>query len=196
MRRSLPAVLAALACAACGNNDNVVYGSAPGTTDTQAVIFDNVNSVINARVSLTDANGMEVRKSGAIVISDQPGLCDTLKTNPGLFTGTASRTYEALILFVPADYLGTFLIGRLGPADQATNSWVIGAVQGHPVLPAVVVSGYVALTNWSDSSGDNTNGSFDLIYGGPQNAGFSEFAGKYRSSYCPALANAQFPGKW
>ena len=189
-------MLVALACAACGNSDNVVFGSAPGTKETQAVIFDNVNSVIHAQVSLTDVNGIEVRKSGAIVISDQPGLCDTLKTNQGFFSGTASRSYEALILFVPSTYLGTFIIGRLGPADQVTNSWVIGAVQSHPVLPATVFAGYVALTNWSDRSGDNTTGSFDLIYSGPENSGYSEFSGKYRSDYCAALATAQFPGNW
>lgn len=200
------AIALLLAAAACGNPDNVVLGAAPSTATSQTIIFDNINSVISGRVTLMKTSGEVVRQEGAIIISDRPGLCDILKTRPGYFTGTASESFLALILIVPPEYLGTFLFGRNGVADLRSGSQLIGSVPGQPITPHRVIypppgapaTGYIALTNWSDRQGDNSTGSFDILYSNPQGLGAYEFSGRFKSSLCPALNPdaVKLPGQW
>ena len=178
-----------------------MFGAAASTPTSQALIFDSIGSVISGRVTLTDRSGNAIPQGanrGAIIISDRPGLCDAVRANPGYFGGTASEPYRALILIVPPDFLGTFAIGRGGPADALSSSEIIGALAGQAITPFTVLRGFIALTNWSDRQGDNASGSFDLLYAYPQSTGQTEFSGRFKSSVCSALNSdaVKIPGQW
>ncbi|HUJ26934.1 MAG TPA: hypothetical protein VLW85_13000 [Myxococcales bacterium] len=147
MPRSLLA--AALALAACGTPDNLVIGGISPGPATPLVVFDTINSSISGTITLTDGNGNPTGQSAVVIISDHPDLCNVLKTKPGFFR-VPTESYEALILFMPPGFLGTFVIGRGGDADNATSSEIIAPVG--PVLssvtrgPANAGSGTLALS--------------------------------------------------
>lgn len=128
-------VAAALALAACSNPDNLILGGVSPGPATPLVLFDNINSAISGTVTLTDANGNPTGQSEVVIISDRPNLCAVLKARPSYFR-VPTEAYEALILFLPQGYLGTFVIGRGGDADNATSSEIIAAAG--PVLSSVL----------------------------------------------------------
>jgi hypothetical protein len=130
------AVAFALALAAfntaCSNPDNVVIGGISPGPQTPLVLFDNINSAISGLATLSDEDGNPTVQSAVVIISDRPQLCDLLKANPAYFR-QPPEAMEAMIFFMPPGFLGTFVIGRGGDADNATSSEIIatgGAVLG------------------------------------------------------------------
>src|ERR1041384_2024677 len=133
---------AALALAACSNPDNLIIGGISPGPQTPLVVFDNINSAINGTVTLTDQNGNPTGQSAVVIISDRPQLCDRLKANPSYFRAPV-EAFEAMILFMPPGFLGTFVIGRGGDQDVQASSEIIatgGFVLG-PVTKGVTNAG-------------------------------------------------------
>src|SRR2546428_2351763 len=123
MRKAALALL--LLAGGCSNNDNVVYGAIGASSITPFISFENLNSVISGRATLTGADGGVTGTSEVVIFSDRPALCDRLVQNRDYFR-VPHEKYVALILFLPPDNrLGTFLPGR--PGDEGTGSEIIGA---------------------------------------------------------------------
>ena len=99
-----------------------------------------------------------------------------------------------MILFAPPDRLGTFEPGR--PGDEGTASEIIAVnqpPQPTPFLFQAINVGYIAITNWADGAGDNTTGSFNLVYNDYLGAGSHSFYGKFKTSVCPTLDGTLLP---
>ena len=212
MRMAAVAVL--LAAAACNNTDNIIYGSIPSFTISPFIAFDNVNSVISGRATLTDANGNATGSAEVVIISDRPGLCDRLSQYRDYFRNPP-EAYQALILFLPPDRrVGTFIPGR--PGDEGTGSEIIGvdgadtpkvqasrALTGKPVAPfqglttyPCVLCGGISLTDWSESPGGESSGNFYLYYAAPPQLNDGRafpFSGKFRTTVCTTLEGTQLP---
>ena len=201
MRKAALALL--LLAGGCSNNDNVVYGAIGASSITPFITFENVNSVISGRATLTDANGVATGTAEVVIVSDRPALCDRLNQHPDYFQNPP-EPYVALILFLPGDNrLGTFLPGR----DVGTGSEIIGAdpslaqksmaTAGKPVAPFQAENaGYIALTDWSEAPGSGSTGSFNLLYDPPPplttNGAFN-LSGKFKSTVCTTLEGTQLP---
>ena len=206
MRKAALALL--LLAGGCSNNDNVVYGAIGASSITPFITFENVNSVISGRATLTDANGVATGTAEVVIVSDRPALCDRLTQHRDYFQNPP-EAYVALILFLPGDNrLGTFLPGR----DVGTGSEIIGAdpslaqksieTAGKPVAPFPIPDptqqsvGYIALTDWSEAPGGGSSGSFNLLYDPPPpltaNGQFN-FSGKFKSTVCTTLDGTQLP---
>jgi hypothetical protein len=202
-------LLLLLAAAACGNQDNQIFGNtAPGATAGGSVWpiieFDNLNSVIASQVGLFDVDGHPTGdQSWVIIMSDQGDLCNTLKANRDYFRRPPTFAYQAMILFLPVGRLGTFEIGR--PGDEGTTAEMIGTVAPLPdagtaqltAPPArfVAVSNplvltFISLTNWDDG---NSNGNFELVMADPNNAAADEFSGQYQAQACDGLDGTLLP---
>ena len=129
---------ALLAVAACGSQDNIIFGltsagNTPGGNVWPAIQIPNINSVFGSQVSLFDANGHPTGDQAWVVImSDQENFCNTLKKDRSFFREPPKGPYQALLLFMPTDRLGTFVIGR--PGDEATFAEIIGT-PGPPSSP-------------------------------------------------------------
>jgi hypothetical protein len=201
------AALAALAfAAACGTGDNVVVGGAQESTLTTYVDFSVLNSVINGRVMLMDANGEPTGTEAEVVlISDRPNLCDRLTQTRDYFRNPQEINRTLILYLPPTDHLGTFLPGR--PGDEGTGSEIVAAdpakrqacidATGKPVAPFPVVNtGYISLRDWSESPGGESAGTFNLLYAPPppltSTNGFP-FYGKFKATYCPTLNGTLLP---
>jgi len=189
MRKAVFALL--LLGSACTNNDNLILGGIGSSPETPQIVFDNVNSAISGNVTLSDANGNPVTPVLAVILSDQPRLCDRLKDHPDYFR-KPPETYIAMILFVPPDRFGTFLPGRAG--DEGTGSEIIGVSDiSKKVLPFTAVdTGFIAL-----APDDNITGSFNLLYSAPpelnaNNGGFP-FKGRFKAAPCANMAGVLLP---
>jgi hypothetical protein len=188
MRKAALALL--LLGSACSNNDNLILGGIGSSDDTPQIVFDNVNSAISGNVTLSDANGNPVTPVTAIILSDQFGLCDKLGQHPDYFR-KPPETYIAMILFVPAGRVGTFLPGRAG--DEGTGSEIIGVSDiAKKVLPFKAIdTGFIAI-----SPEDSPTGSFNLLYAPPPelnvNTGFP-FQGRFKATPCASMASVLLP---
>jgi hypothetical protein len=206
MRNAAAAFL--LIASACNNNENIIYGQIGSSSITPFVSFDNVNSVISGRLTLTDGNGAPTGTSTEVVIiSDRTRLCDRLTQTRDYFRNPP-EAYQALILFLPPDRrVGTFIPGR--PGDEGTASEIIAvdpakvqasiALTGNAVAPFVIYNAYpccggISLTDWSESAGGESSGNFYLYYAAPpelNNTNAFPFSGKFRSSVCATLDGTQ-----
>jgi hypothetical protein len=188
MRKAALALL--LLGSACSNNDNLILGFIGSSPTTPQIEFDNLNSAISGKVMLSDANGNPVTPVLAVILADQPGLCDKLKQHPDYFR-KPPETYIAMILFIPPDRFGTFLPGRTG--DEGTGSEIIGVSDiSKKVLPfRAIDAGFIAL-----APDDSTTGNFDLLYGAaPElnvNTGFP-FQGRFKATPCPNMGGVLLP---
>jgi hypothetical protein len=193
MRKAAFALL--LLAGSCNNNDNVIYGAIPSTNVNSFIAFDNLNSVINGRATLTDANGVTTGTAEVVIFSDRQALCARLAQARDYFRNPP-EPYVALILFLPGDNrLGTFLPGR----DQGTDSEAIGA---DPALAQKSTpwhmdpgGGYISLTDWSETPGGGASGSFNLFYDPPPTvtSNIFQFSGKFKSTACTTLDGTQLP---
>ena len=189
----------------CSNNDNVVYGAIGASTITPFISFENLNSVISGRATLTDADGGVTGTSEVVIFSDRPSLCDRLVQNRDYFRNP-HEAYVALILFLPPDdRLGTFLPGR--PGDEGTGSEIIGAdpslaqasieKTGKPVAPFPAENaGYISVRDWSEAAGGESVGTFILAYDPPPpltSSGPLPFSGNFKSKVCTTLDGTQLP---
>ena len=173
------------------------------------IAFDNANSVISGRATLTDADGGTTGSAELVIISDRPRLCDRLVQYPDYFRNPP-EAYVALILFLPPDNrVGTFLAGR--PGDEGTGSEIIGAdptkkqasidLTGRPVAPfqglnAYPCCGYISLRDWSEASGGESTGSFNLYYGAPPQLNSTTafpFYGQFKATVCTTLNGTLLP---
>jgi len=190
MKKLVPALLFA---AACGSQDNIVLGGVAPGPSTPLVLFDTINSSISGTVKLTDPTGNVTGTAGAIIISDKPGLCGVLAQNPNYFR-KPPEAYLALIMFTPTGYLGTFILGR-GGVDQGAGSEIVATTGPQTaVTPFVAINnGYIALTNWSDTTSGFASGSFDLAYTQQTLTGAYEFSGRFKTTVCPALIGVLLP---
>jgi hypothetical protein len=198
-----------VANAACNSNENVFYGSIGSSPITPFIAFDNVNSVISGRASLTDADGGTTGSAEVVIISDRSRLCDRLTQTRDYFRNPP-EAYVALILFLPPDNrVGTFLAGR--PGDEGTGSEIIGAdpakaqasidLTGKPVAPfqglqSYPCCGYISLRDWSEAPGGESTGSFSLYYGAPPQLNSSTafpFYGQFKATVCTTLEGTLLP---
>jgi hypothetical protein len=195
-----------LIAAACNNNENVIYGSIGPSTITPFIAFENVNSVISGRATLTDADGGTTGTAEVVIISDRSRLCDRLAQAPDYFRNPP-EAYEALILFLPPDLrVGTFIPGRAG--DEGTMSRIIGydpakkdasiSLTGKPVAPFSNLNGYgyIGLSDWTESAGGESTGNFLLYYvAAPElrSSATFPFSGKFRATVCTTLEGTQLP---
>ncbi|HEY6911870.1 MAG TPA: hypothetical protein VI356_21010 [Myxococcales bacterium] len=190
MRKAVLALL--LLGAGCSNNDTLILGGIGASSETPQIVFDNINSAISGKVTLSDANGNPVTPVLAVILSDSPGLCDKLKQHPDYFR-KPPETFIAMILFIPPDKFGTFLPGRQG--DEGTGSEIIGVSDtSKKVLPfrAVDGDGFIAI-----APENGTTGSFNLLYAAPPElnvttSGFP-FQGRFKAGPCPNMANVLLP---
>jgi hypothetical protein len=191
MKRLLTAL--ALLAGACSNPDNVVNGGANATATTPIVVFNTVGSSISGVVTRTDST----TPSWVVALSDAPGLCDALALHPDLFRN-ARGPYNAIVLFMPAERLGFFYIGR----DPGTEGEIIAAGAAGPLGDAqrfkatpgacTPTCGYVNLSDFAKNPGDTGKGTFDMIFVDPSNVAH-EFYGRFKPGGCPALQNALLP---
>jgi hypothetical protein len=204
MRKAGPLLL--LIAAACGSNENTVFGAIPSSDINPLVEFDDVRSVISGRLSLRDADGAPTGESAQVVImSDRAGLCDKLKTAPDYFRNPPEAFLALVLFFPPTNHLGTFIPGRLG--DEGTGSEVFGSdparrqasldQTGKALAPFTAVdTGFMALRDWSDSPGGEAAGNFSLLYRPPPpfttNTGFI-FSGNFKAANCPTLEGTLLP---
>jgi hypothetical protein len=189
MRKAALALL--LLGSACSNNDNLILGGIGASTQTPQITFDNVNSAISGKVTLSDVNGNPVTPVLAVILSNQPGLCDKLKQHPDYFRKPL-ESFIAMILFIPPDRFGTFLPGRQG--DEGAGSEIIGVGDiSQKVLPFKSVdTGFIAL-----APEDGVTGSFNLLYSAPpelnvNNGGFP-FQGRFKAGSCPNMSGVLLP---
>jgi hypothetical protein len=178
--------------AACGNTDNVIIGGVAGGPSTPDVLFDNIGSSIHGVATMRDLNGSPVGDPMAVVImSNKPGLCGKIQAKPDYFR-KPTEAYEALILIVRLNYLGTFVVGR--DSDPGTAAEIV-AVSG-PQVPSplhALTSSYISLTNWSNGGGQAT-GSFNLLMDDPYGTGIGHpFYGRFKTSFCPMLEGTLLP---
>ena len=200
-------LLAALfAVAGCSSQDNIVVGlTAAGTTPGTppniwpAIQFANINSVFGSQVSLFDADGHPTGdQAWVVIISDQENFCETLKAKRTFFRDPPTFGYQALLLFMPLDRLGTFVIGR--PGDEATFAELIGT-PGPPSSPALAppvfnsvpttqILANISLTDWQDGA---ARGTFDLAMANPTLSQTYEFSGRYTGTSCDGLDGTILP---
>jgi hypothetical protein len=184
MKRLLTAL--ALLAGACSNPDNVVNGGANATATTPIVVFNTVGSSISGVVTRTDST----TPSWVVALSDAPGLCDALALHPDLFRN-ARGPYNAIVLFMPAERLGFFEIGRdVGTAGEIIASSAAGPLGADQRFTAI--QGYVTLSDFAKNPGDTGKGNFDMIFVDPSNVAH-EFYGRFKPGGCPALQNALLP---
>ena len=206
MRKVAAALL--LVASACNNGDNTIYGQIGQSSITPFVSFENVNSVISGRLTLTDASGAPTTTTTEVVIiSDKARLCDRLTQARDYFVNPP-EAYQALILFFPPDKrVGTFIPGR--PGDEGTASEIIAVdpaklqasinLTGKAVAPFVAYNAYpccggISLTDWSESAGGESSGNFYLYYAAPPQLNSSSvfaFSGKFKGSVCTTLDGTQ-----
>ena len=190
----MPKTLAALlvACAACGNSDNVIIGGIGAGDTTPDVTFSNIGSSIHGVATPRDASGNPLGDPlGVVIMSDVPNLCDRLKAKPGYFR-SAPEAYEAIILTVRLGYLGTFIIGR--NSDPGTSAEIVAAGAPQVTTPFHgLIPSNISVTNWP-SNGGNATGSFNILFDDPYGSGLSHpFYGKFRTSPCPTLEGTLLP---
>ena len=189
---------------ACSSQNNIVFGlTGPGVTPGgnvwPSIQISNVNSVFGSQVSLFDASGHPTGDQAWVVImSDQENFCATLKANRNLFREAPTFAYQAILLFMPINRLGTFVIGR--PGDEATFAEIIGT-PGPPSasklpppvfnsIPTTQILANISLTNWDDGA---ANGTFDLAMANPINSLTYEFSGRYTGDSCDGLDGTLLP---
>jgi hypothetical protein len=208
--RKAGAAFLLVAAAACGRNENVFYGSIGSSDITPFIAFDNVNSVISGRATLTDADGGTTgTEAEVVIISDRPRLCERLVQYRDYFRNPP-EAYVALILFFPpTDHLGTFYPGRGG--DEGAGSEIIGVdpakvqasidLTGKPVAPfqglkAYPCCGYMSLSDWSEARGGESTGSFSLYYAPPPQLNSNKvfaFYGQFKATVCTTLEGTLLP---
>ena len=188
--RFLAAALVALA--ACGNSDNLIVGGVSSGTTTPEILFDNINTSIHGVATMRDTNGNPIGDPMAVVImSDKPGLCQKLQSTRDYFRN-APEAYEALILVVRRDYVGTFFVGRT--SDPGTAGEIVAASGPQVTTPFHALDGsYIALTEWSDTGG-NAMGSFNMLFDDPYGGVTGHpFYGQYKTQFCPNLEGLLLP---
>jgi hypothetical protein len=205
-----PAIFLLLLAAACGSQSNVVFGLTPAGVAKNGAIwpsvaFDNgVNSSFGSEITLFDASGHPTgEKRWVVILSDQSNFCNTLKANRDFFRRPATKSYRALILFLPIDKLGTFLIDR--PGDEGTAAELFGTIpQAADAGPAALSAPppvfvgvnnplfitFIMLTNWENGA---SNGSFNLFMLDPNNTNAYNFSGQYQASSCDGLDGTLLP---
>ena len=190
--RTLPAALVLLA-AACGQSDNLIIGGIGAGSTTPDIIFDNIGTSIHGVATMRDGDGNPIGDPlGIVIMSDRPNLCATLKAKPDYFRN-APEAYEAMVLMVPLEYLGTFIIGR-GGVDTPTAAEIVAAGGPQTTTPFHGLgSSYIALTQWTDGPG-NSLGSFNIYFDDPYGSGSAHpFYGQFKTDFCPGLEGTLLP---
>jgi hypothetical protein len=194
----LKLLLPILALAACSNPSNILIGNAvPAGPTWPLIAFNGLNSVIGGQVALSDPAGNPTgEQAWVIVMSDTTSLCHQMATDPNYFRHSKAP-YNAILFFIPAGRLGTFIVGR--PGDEGTFAELIGSVgtpagaTPKPTAPFQSLSGsIIAVTNFENG---NANGNFDVGMIDPLNSSPApfEFTGSYQAIGCPAFATILLP---
>lgn len=193
MPSAAAALLACAACAlatGCGPPDNVVNGGVNSADKTKFpdAFIPEVHSAIHFNGTATNigpgATGGPVPRS-IVILSGQDGLCASLQSTPDYFK-SAPQGFTALILMTPQGIDGTFAVAAT--ANNADAS-LLASFRGGPValLPAVADS--VSVTEFNTAG--NARGSFNLLVAA-SNGSYSVY-GRFKTSACPAIANAYLP---
>jgi len=204
MRMPVLALLV-VAAAACGSQNNLVAGNAPGGVATTAktawpfIQINEVGSSFGSAVALFDGAGNPTGATAwAVIIADRAGLCEAAIADRSIFR-KSPIAYQAVILFLPVGRLGTFVPGR--PGDDGTFAEVLGTSGASSGGPPVTVApfssvasnqlpNFVALTDWENGA---SRGNFNLFFSDPNNANFYPFQGQFQASSCPGLNGTLLP---
>jgi hypothetical protein len=194
------ALALALFAAACSNQDNVILNPTNQSAGVSAagvawpnILFTDINTSIGSEIALYDPAGNPTGdRAWVIIMSDQPGLCATLRKTRDYFRN-APKAYQAMILFLPVGRVGAFIPGR--PGDEGTSSEVIAAAKAQPTAPFPVIStrtvfNEISLTDWDDGQ---AQGGFDLFYTDPNRSATYQYQGQFKTSSCDGLDGVLLP---
>jgi hypothetical protein len=197
--------LLVVAATACGSQNNLVAGDAPAGAATTAQVswpfiqINEVGSSFGSEVALFDGAGNPTgARAWVVIMADRAGLCEAAIADRSIFR-KSPIAYQAVILFLPLDRLGTFVPGR--PGDDGTFAEVIGTFGAIPGAPPVNVApftsvasnqlpNFVALTDWENGA---SRGNFNLFFADPNNANFYPFQGQFQASACAGLDGTLLP---
>jgi hypothetical protein len=201
----MPVLALLIVTAACGSQNNVVAGNAPGGVDAASQVawpfieIDQVNSSFGNEVALFDAAGNPTgARAWVVIMADRPGLCEAAIADRAIFR-KSPVAYQAVILFLPVGRLGTFVPGR--PGDEGTAAEMIGTA-GAPAgaAPAITapfnsvasnqLPNFLSLTDWENGA---SRGNFNIFFADPNNRNFYPFEGQFQASACPGLDGTLLP---
>jgi hypothetical protein len=187
MRIATILVTLAVALYGCGPPDSIVFGAFNGAIITE------VRSAIHGNAQVEIAPNTKALMS-VVLLSDTPGLCDKLGQHPDFFR-TSYGVTTTMLLFIPADTLGSFAPGvnnanaeivvDLPLPDGGTTNNAIG-------FPALPQQGIISVSQLNTGNGGEAKGSFNIaIIGSDQLA--HAFFGNFKSKFCANLANVILP---
>jgi hypothetical protein len=181
-------LVAVLVCA-CGTADNLVVGGFAGDSKHPVTVLDNIRSSISGTVTVTDSSN-HTQPLNVVAISDHANLCDAVTAKPDFFRNPPDVAVT-LILYVPVDKIGTFVMGRRG--DEGTNAELVATLgPAAPVSPYFAVGGSISLSNFDTNPGGYAQGSFDVLFQDPAGAP-REFFGRFKTHVCPGMAQVLLP---
>ena len=168
----------------CGNPDNLVIGG------FGPAVINPVRSAIHG-VAPVQVNGSPQQLS-VIVLADTTDLCAKVTAHTDYFH-VPSDNFSALLLFTPAGLIGDFFVGQ----NNTGNEIVLGAVATDGgTAPLFAFTGFpggqISMAQFNTGPGGESKGNFDVFVADPS-GGIHEFYGRFKSTFCAGLANAQLP---
>ncbi len=180
MKRLALAALGALA--ACSNPDNLVVGAILGNSTMPDATIASVGSAIEGTGNVTDESGNQSPRQ-VILLSDIPGLCQALSTDPNFLESPISG-FSMLAMTVPPGMVGTFYPG----ATSSEAGFFVSGNAGGPVYGYPGVGGTVVI-NELDTI---VEGTFDIEFVDAIGDEY-EVYGNFKTTPCDAIANAFIP---
>ena len=182
------ALLASL-LAACGNSDNQVIGGVLGSGSIPNAIFDSVQSAVHGPVTSTGPNGRRIARN-AVVLTNRANFCETIGANPN-YLQTPTEAFVALLLLTPPHEVGTYYIGQTDIGAMLLTT----AGTGQRVYFFPGGTGTIGLGQLASGAGGTAEGNFSLsVYDSTaQTSNLFALYGQFKTSTCPALAQAYVP---
>jgi hypothetical protein len=186
--------LALFLLCACGSEENYVLSGYP------PIIISPVRSAMHAQMNFRDTSGA-THPQWVIVLTDAGDVCTKLATHQDYFQN-AIEGFNAVIVWVPPNTIGTWFIGQDDGKGSVAGTEVLSGIPPSDAgtaqvvrLPQTLVPGVgepISITEFN-ASGGQAVGNFDVLVSAPGGGGPREYAGKFKTSYCAAMATAQLP---